>query len=174
MKKIGILILMLVSCGLQAQELEEENFKRNKLALIIGHAHVPAGVDLDGDKAWTVLPSWGIDYDYRLNEKWSLGLHTDMVVESFEYEGEDEIFYKRTRPFLAVISGGRKFGEHLTLLVGGGVELAKEENLKVVRVGLDYSWELSSDCEIGASLMSDFKIDAYNSWVLGLGVAKLF
>lgn len=173
MKRINALILMLVSFGLHAQE-SEQAFRRNKLALIIGHAHVPAGIDLEGKKAWTVLPSWGLDYDFRFNEKWSLGLHTDMVVESFEYEGEDEILYERTRPFLAVLSGGRRLGEHVTLLVGGGIELAKEENLKVVRVGLDYGWELPNEWEIGASLMSDFKIDAYNSWVLGLGVAKVF
>lgn len=132
-----------------------------------------AGVNNQGEKVWTILPSWGIDYDYRLDEKWSVGLHTDWVVESFEYE-HNAIVFERTRPFAAVIVGSRKFGDHLTLVLGGGVELAPEENLNIVRLGLDYSWELPNEWELGASVMSDFKLDAYNSWVLGLGVAKLF
>ena len=156
------------------QESEEKEYKNHKLSLIIGHAYVPAGVNILGEKVWTVLPSWGLDYDFRLNEKWGLGVHTDLVVESFEYEGNEKIIFERTRPFSAVLVGSRKFGEHLTLLAGGGIEYAKEETLSLVRIGVDYGWELPNEWELGASLMSDFKIDAYNSWVIGLGVGKLF
>lgn len=174
MKNILLLVLVLFSGVVFAQEAEESTFKKNKLALILGHAYVPAGVNASGEKAWIVLPSWGLDYDYRFNEKWGVGLHSDLVIESFEYEGEKEIVYERTRPLSTVIVGTRKFGEHATLIVGGGIELAKEENLKLFRIGLDYGWELPGEWELGASLMSDIKIDAYNSWVFGLGVGKSF
>lgn len=177
MRLIKIILIVLVaniSQSTYAQEAERGEFKNHKLSLIIGHAYVPAGVNREGEKVWTVLPSWGIDYDFRFNEKWGLGVHTDLVVESFEYEGSKKIIFERTRPFSAVLVGSRKFGEHLTLLVGGGMEIAEEETLSLVRIGLDYGWELPNEWELGASLMSDFKIDAYNSWVIGLGVGKLF
>ncbi|WP_143519993.1 hypothetical protein [Reichenbachiella sp. 5M10] len=160
---------------LYAQEKEEkqsEGAKRHKLMLVMGNVHVPAGINIDGDKAWTVVPSWGLDYDYALTEQWAIGMHTDMAIESYEYE--EDIIYKRTRPFSMILTGSRKFGEHLTVMAGGGVELAKEEDLTIVRVGIDYGWELQNDWELSASLMSDFKIDAYNSWILGLGVGKRF
>ncbi|WP_422358515.1 hypothetical protein [Reichenbachiella sp.] len=177
MRLIKILLIILAtifSQSIYAQEAERGEFKNHKLSLIIGHAYVPAGVNILREKVWTVLPSWGLDYDFRFNEKWGLGIHTDLVVESFEYEGNEKIVFERTRPFSAVLVGSRKFGKHLTLMAGGGIEYAKEENLKLVRIGFDYGWELPNEWELSASLMSDFKIDAYNSWVIGLGVGKLF
>lgn len=174
LKSVIILIIGVCFCSKAiAQEEHEKEFLKHKVMLVIGHAAIPAGIDRNGDKVWTILPSWGFDYDYRFNEKWSIGLHTDIVVESFEYE-HNEIVFERTRPFTAVFVGSRKFGDHLTFVLGGGVELAQEENLNIIRLGFDYGWELPNEWELGASVMSDFKLDAYNSWVLGLGVAKLF
>ncbi|MEP3389971.1 MAG: hypothetical protein ABJO02_17400 [Reichenbachiella sp.] len=43
-------------------------------------------------------------------------LHTDFVVESFEYE-HNEIFFERTRPLTTVFVGSGKFGEHLNFVL---------------------------------------------------------
>ena len=116
----------------------------------------------------------GDDYDYRLNEDWSLGVHTDIIVENFQYESPEDIIKKRTSPLALVLSAGRKVGEHLTILVGGGTELAKEENLALVRLGVDYGWEVGEDWEVAVNYMIDFKIDAYNTGVFGVGIARTF
>lgn len=156
-----------------AQEGGEE-FKRHKVLMSLSHTHVPAGVDVDGKKNWITLPSVGLDYDFRITERWGIGLHTDMVVENFKYESEESAVYERSRPIALVLVGSHRFGEHLMLIAGGGIELAKEENFSLIRLGLDYGWELPKEWELAVSLMNDFKIDAYDSWVLGLGVGKSF
>ncbi|WP_420581292.1 hypothetical protein [Reichenbachiella sp.] len=173
---VAVLLILLTSSikvVAQIEEVQENEFRKHKVMFAIGHAAIPAGINRHGDKVWTILPSWALDYDFRFNEKWSVGVHTDLVVENFEYEN-NEIVFERTRPFSTVLVGSRKFGEHLILLIGGGIELAKEKNLKLLRIGSDYSWELPKQWEIAVSMTVDFKLDAYTSCGLGLGIAKLF
>jgi len=141
--------------------------------VVLGHAMTPEGVNVDGKKTFLFLPSWGLDYDYLINEKWSVGLHTDLIIENFVYEDPDEIIRERSTPLALVVSGGYKIGEHFTALIGAGAEIAKEENLSVIRLGADYGWEIGV-WEVTLNYMIDFKLDAYNTGVLGVGLARYF
>ncbi|MHA7101146.1 hypothetical protein BXY85_3599 [Roseivirga pacifica] len=172
-----LLFFVTVSFEMNAQN-EIVDFPRNRLALVMGNAHLPSGVDANGEKVWKVLPSWGLDYDYRIDEKWAIGIHTDMFIETFEVtrevdNGPDEII-ERSSPFSAVFTGSRKFGEHFTLMAGYGQEFSKEETLSLLRIGAEYGWEIGENWELGLSLMFDDKFDTYTSWTFGVGVSKFF
>lgn len=162
-------VICFLTGSLLAQEAE---FPKNKLAVVIGHAHISEG-QRDGEHTGLLLPSWGLDYDRRLSEKWSIGLHSDVILENFKIE-IDEIVEERSSPLATALMVGFKPGKHLMMLAGGGGEFAKEEHFGLVRLGLDYGFELPEEWELGVSLMSDFKINAYNSWIFGVGVSKLF
>ncbi|MEM9051289.1 MAG: hypothetical protein AAGC47_04465 [Bacteroidota bacterium] len=70
-----------------AQEQQEEReFKRHKIMVVLGHAMTPEGINVDGKRTILFLPTWGLDYDYRFNEKWSIGIHTDIIIENFTFE----------------------------------------------------------------------------------------
>src|SRR5690606_7916175 len=109
--------------------------------------------------------------------QWAIGLHSDIVIENFEIEqsgeGEAEEALERSYPLASALMGIFKPGEHLVLLLGAGGEFAKEETLFLIRAGLEYGWELPGDWELGLSLMNDLKVDAYNSWTLGVGISKI-
>ncbi len=150
----------------------EEDHPKNKVSFVLSHTHVPGGINEEGDKSWLVRASWGIDYDYYFSHAWSLGLHSDMVLENFEIE-EDNIIQERSSPIALILTGGRHW-EHFTLVAGAGMEFAKEENFALARVGAEYGWELPAEWEIAISLVTDIKFGGYNSWVFGLGFAKLF
>lgn len=150
----------------------------HRLMLVMGHTHVPAGLDLNGKKKWLTLASWGLDYDYWISHKWAIGLHSDMVVENYtvrvnESFSKDEVL-KRTAPVSLVASGIYKPTEHLNVIGGFGEELSKEENLFLLRVGLDMGWELGEKYEVSISLISDFKLEAYNSITLGIAIGRIF
>jgi len=166
----------ITSSVLFAQESsgQVESFNRNKVSLVISHTHVPGGVDNSGKKSWLVLPSWGLDYDFSFSEQWGIGLHSDLVIQDFEYEEGEGIIKKRTKPFATAIVGTYHVTDHLTLIAGGGMELAPEGTLGLIRTGVDCGWELPGNWELSASLMADIKINAYNAWVLGLGIGKTF
>ena len=174
---IPLLVILYHRVTAQGHEAAESHAGKNKLTIVMGHAHVPKGVGSEGSKRWLVLPSWGFDYNYLFSRYWSLGIHTDFVVENFELEehfGEEQVVISRSRPFTSTAVLTYKPGKHVTYLLGGGAEFAPEENLPLIRVGVEYGWELPDAWELGISLMNDFKVQAYNSWVLGLGVSKIF
>lgn len=153
---------------------EAKRLRRNKLSLAITHTFVPTTVNDSRDKTYLSLASWGLDYDYRFTSKWGIGLHSDLVIQDFEYE-DDDVVRTRVKPFATAIVGTRKFGEHLTLMGGGGAEFSRgEETLALIRVGIDYGWELPADFEVSFSLMTDFKINAYNALVFGFAIGKSF
>lgn len=161
----------------KAQEFEEEETANyHRLTLVMGHAYVPGGFK-DGEKQWLTLGSWGFDYDYWFHPQWAVGVHSDIVVENFEIEqsgeGETEGILGRSSPLASALVGIFKPGEHLTIMLGAGGEFAKEETLFLLRAGLEYGWELPGEWELGLSLMNDLKVDAYNSWTLGVGVSKI-
>jgi len=160
------------------QEDNHEEYHKHMLSLVLGHAHVSKGVKNERT-TWLVLPSWAIDYNYFISPKWALGLHTDIIIDDFEVESGSEgnggaITLERSSPISVVGAVSYKPLHHLALIVGAGVEYAPEETFTLIRLGIEPSIELSEKFEVIFTLGYDFKIDAYNNWNLGVGIARLF
>ena len=67
-----------------------------------------------------------------------------------------------------------KPNENWSFLLGFEAEFAKEENFFLTRVGVEYGYELPKKWEIFGTFSYDFKWNAYDSWGIGLGIAKNF
>ena len=163
------------NCEAQEPKGEEEEVfhPHHELGLAIGHAQVFEGRDDNGKKKTLSLPSWGIDYNYFFHPKWGIGLHTDIIVESFEVEGENNVsVIERSHPVAPALMGVYKPTHHWSFLLGIGIELAKEENFTLTRAGIEYGGELPKRWEVFGSLSYDFKWNAYDTWVIGIGIAK--
>jgi hypothetical protein len=157
---------------------EDEAFHPyHQIALVISHAQVFEGRDIEGNKKVLSLPSWGIDYTYRFHPKWAIGLHTDIIVEKFEVEkhlesgGEGEVL-ERSYPVAPAFMGIYKATEHWSFLLGIGGEFAKEENFALTRAGIEYGSKLPKGWEVFGALNYDFKWTAYDTWTIGIGIAK--
>lgn len=174
-KIIGCILMILMSFDVCGQENKgEDAFKKNRLSVAITHTLVPTAVSESGGKTWLSLASWGLDYDHAFNKSWGIGLHSDAVVQNFRYKDGD-IFKERNSPVSLAFVGSRKFGEHFTVLAGGGAEFSSgEETLGLIRIGVDYGWEIPHDWEVAFSLLTDLKIGAYNAIVFGFGIGKKF
>ena len=153
-------------------ELEEGVFLRHKISLILGHSHVPAGFS-NGKKRMLVVPSWGLDYNFLINRKWAIGLHSDFYTENFaviDFGGNEE--FVRERPISLTLVGSYNLHEKWSLSAGTGYEFAKEENLSIIRLGIERAWELPKNWEFMATLQYDLRVGVFNSWMLGLGISK--
>lgn len=181
------LLFLAFSSQLAAQEKEEkkephhtahsenEEFKpHSTIGLVVSHAHVFTGRDANGDKKVLALASWGIDYNYHLSPKWAVGLHTDIIIESFKVEEHDGEIIERSYPIAPALMGIYKPSHHWSLMAGAGAEFAKEENFFLTRLGVEYGAEIRNGWEVFGSLAYDIKWNAYDSWVLGLGISKAF
>ena len=174
-------IVMLFALGLAnlayCQEAEEkEDHTKHGITLSIAHTHVGEGV-ANGKKKALALPAWGLNYDFHINEAWSLGLHTDMIIEEFEVEVEGASILstlKRTRPFSTAITVSHRMNDFLLASIGVGKEFSPEENFNLIRVGLEPYFELPNNYEIVGTFAIDFRFDAYNAFTIGLGISKRF
>jgi len=153
---------------------EGEKEKRNSIAVFISHTQIAETVEGEGKKSISV-PSWGIDYNFEITERWAIGLHNDIIIESFVIENSEGTEIERSSPFATAVVGMFKPVKNLSLVLGAGGEFSKEENLFLIKAGVEYSHLiLHNNWEIIASFSNDFKWDAYNSWTLGFGIGRKF
>ncbi len=190
---ISLFFLVPVIC-LIAQENQEghqldASEKKHAISFMISHTHIKSGVDNETGDDWISSPSFAINYNYWITKKLGIGLHNDIIVEEFVINKnsenksltssvnlkESEIDgIKRSHPIASALMLSYKPIEHLSLMVGGGMEFSKEENFSLVRLGLEAPFEIPGGWEIFGSFTFDINIDAYNSLAFGFGIAKLF
>jgi hypothetical protein len=153
------------------EEEEEEEESRHFLSIMIAHAHVSQGIK-DGERTWLSLPSFMLAYNYMISERFAVGIAGDIILEQFDVEANnlDEIL-ERSYPIALVATGTYRPIKHLGILAGGGFEYAKEDTFGVVRFGVEPYLKISPHLELVLNLSYDIKIDAYDNWNLGLGVA---
>ena len=150
---------------------------KHSLSVLLAHVHIGNGSE-DGAIRGIQRPSWMIAYNYSLNEKWALGLHGDIILETFAVEkdgatgeeGGPELLV-RDYPISLVGAGTFKPIEHLGIIAGGGIEFDKSESFGLVRFGLEPNLMLSERIELILNLSYDIKFDGYDNWNLGFGIA---
>ena len=155
---------------------EEHKFHHHQVQYAVGHTHISTGLDLEDRRRWISLASHVLNYNYRFNEKWSLGLHTDIIIEEFRVEhSTDEVVFERTNPVTISLMAGYRFWGPFVGLLGGGMEFAPEENLGLMRVGVEPGWHFGDGkWEVSIAGVYEFKIDAYNSWLFAIGISRFF
>lgn len=187
MKRISSFLavsLLLIAGQLSAQEKEIEKTNEafvphHSIGVVLAHAHVFQGRDAEGNRSVLSLPSWGLDYNYKFHPKWGIGLHTDIIVEKFMVDkhlesGSSGEVLERSHPIAPAILGAFSPNHHWSFLFGAGAEFAKEGNLFLNRAGIEYAAELPRDWEVFGSLAYDIKWNAYDTWVLGIGISRKF
>jgi hypothetical protein len=181
LNKVVVLSVMLFMVSLQvfSQEATEEGpWKRSRVTLAIGHMMMGQGLDDNGKKTWLTVPVWMIDYDYSLSRKWGIGLHNDIITESFKVDGfsfgEEEATIERQRPIASLAVVSFKPGKHATYILGNGGEFSPSGNYFVTQMGLEYAIELPGDWELSPAITYDLKWYAYDSFSISLGIGKKF
>jgi hypothetical protein len=166
-------------CIAQQHEDAKEPFRPHHIiGIVISHAQVFDGRDINGEKKVLSLPSWGLDYTFQFKPKWGIGLHTDIITETFEVEkhlesgGSGDII-ERSYPIAPAVMVIYKPDHHWSFLLGAGAEFAKEENFFLNRAGVEYSVGFEKVWEVFGSLSYDFKWGGYDTWILGLGISKV-
>lgn len=167
-----------VPSDVKGKESEHHPFKpTHSISLAIGHTRVFGGLDADGNLKALVLPMWGIDYNFQFAPKWSVGLHTDIILETFFVEknleggGEEEVV-ERSKPIAPALMGFFKPTHHWSFGLGVGGEFAKEENYFLNRAAVEYGGEIGKGWEVFGVLQYDFRWNAYDTWSIGMGISK--
>lgn len=163
-------LFLLVGKTFAQEEVEEEKFSPQiRVALITANSHVPQAYE--GEKRVPVIPAWGFDVDYFFHPRWSIALQADLKLQSFEVENEG-VFLERSYPFSLAPVMHYHFKRHWSLYLGPGWEFEKNENLYFLKLGTEYSFEMSETFEIALNLAFENKQDIYNAWTFGIAFNK--
>jgi len=180
LKTIILITLLIVYNSVFSQEnhtREEHHETKHAIAIVLSHSSISKGIQ-NGKTKWQSFPSWGINYNYTINDKWLLGWHNDIIIEDFVVEehlsNNSNQILERSYPIATLIMATYKFKKHFSFLAGGGGEFAHQGNFGMVRLGVEAPFHIPNNFEIFANFTYDIKINAYDTWNLGFGVAKLF
>lgn len=176
------MVLMVISChnlfGQEQQEFNQsehhETPARHRFGVAIGQTYVPAGNLSEGGRSFLVVPTWALEYEYWFKERWAVGYHADVEIMNYVIKRGMDQELERESPVVMTIIGMYKIYKNLILYAGPGVELEKNENFFVYRVGLSYEIELPGHWDISPGLIYDNKQGIYDSWSLMLSVGKHF
>ncbi|MDI1322973.1 MAG: hypothetical protein PSV36_09500 [Algoriphagus sp.] len=162
-------LFTLVSSGFAQEQESGTHRPQIRAAILMANSHVPNSTS--GEKKVSILPTWGFDVDYFFHRKWSLALQGDVKVQSFEVE-QDGVILERSYPvaFAGVIHYHAL--RHWSFYFGPGYEFEKSENLFLVKMGTEYSFEITEDFEIALNLAFENKDNVYDTWTFGVAFNK--
>ena len=180
---LGLLLLSAAALNGLAQRNnnteEGHSFKpSHALGFTIGHAHSFKGVDENGSRKNSVLPYFGLDYNFQFSRKWAVGLHTDFINETFVVEkhledGTEEDL-ERNHPIAPAIMGMYNITHRWKLGLGMGGEFAEEGNYLLTRAAIEYACPIRKGWEVFGAFQYDVRWSAYDTWTIGLGIAYVF
>jgi hypothetical protein len=145
----------------------------HRLTLGLAHTHISNG-RIHEKTEWIVSPSWAVNYDYWLSDKWAVGLQNELIMETFVIENAEEEEIEREYPVAIVPVALFKPGKHFSFIGGIGVEFAESGDLTITRLGAEYGLLIPGNWEAGLALVWDNAWDHYNSWGLTFTFSKLF
>ena len=162
-----------IAPGSEGKEQEEKY--RHRISIMMANSHIPNMDGIEGQNNFTIVPTWGLDYDFWLSRKWAIGLHNDFILQQYKIKNDkDHTIVERSFPVGVCAVGIFKPFNHLSFVSGIGKEFEKNESFGMWKLGVEYGFELPKAWELSLNFQYDNKFNAYDSWLFGLGISKLF
>ncbi|MGI9546193.1 MAG: hypothetical protein ACR2MM_03070 [Flavobacteriaceae bacterium] len=152
-------------------EVPEQEYKY-QLVLVLGYTHIPEARTEGETTESENLPTIGLDFFYRIHEKWKLGIVLDLELNKYEVDFEGDRLRRETA-FITGIVAGFEILPRWGIIFGPGLEFERNKNLFLLRLGMEYAFELGRSWEILPAINFDFKKE-FNTYSLGLGIGKRF
>jgi hypothetical protein len=157
-----------------AQEEEGEGGHRHKLALFSGSSWLPQGRSIyTGDRQTVIAPVYGLDYEFRVGERWAIGTYNDITLIRVAMEDAEGMFMERENAVLLSVGGSYELFPRMAVELSAGVETDRHETLRVGRLGLEYAIPLPQHWEL-AIAASYVNKDVFDVFSLGLLVGRRF
>jgi hypothetical protein len=172
-------LLLLSSSHLLAQAHDEHasdphEFKHHRVAVIIGHGHVFGAENVDNGNIIITIPTWGIDYQYWINDKYGVSIKSDVEIMDYVITITDENTVERTTPFIVSTVFLYHPSKGWNFLAGPGIEFEESHNLFIIRAGVSYDFEFGKHWDFSPEFVFDLKEGKIGSFTWGIGVGKRF
>lgn len=174
-----IILISIIPLSSFSQEHEEgkteheiEKAGSHKVGFLLAYTWVNQA-SLAGSRNKVLIPTFGLFYEYWFIERMGLVFTTDIEVGIYEVEIDepDPLTRRNALVFAGGIMGNIYAGWSGFIL--GGIELERNKNLGLLRLGTAYTWELPKHWEVSAEVSADFKKE-FNSAAFAVSFGKMF
>jgi hypothetical protein len=147
----------------------EEKRRVHYVTGVFGFSFIPKAIESDKLNDILIVPTIGLNYDYHLNHRWSLGAHIDVILQQYEVERHDgDLFLERAFPVSANLVGGYHFIPQWMILAGGGMEFERDESFTMATLGIDYAFDIHEKWDTNVNAIFDYRFNAYSSFLIGI------
>ena len=153
---------------------DSHEFKRHRIALIIGHGHVFGAESVGNGKNIVTIPTWGFDYQYWINPKFRLGLKSDIEIMEYVINSEETNQVTRSNPLIVSTVFLYHPAKGWNFFTGPGIEFEENHNFFVMRIGMGYEFELPGHWDFAPEILFDLKDGSIGAFTWGIGVGKRF
>ena len=150
----------------------EHEFKKFRMAVNLGHAYIPTASV--ADNKFLIIPVWGLDFQYWVNEKWGVALKNDIEIAKYTINKDDSEQLRENPVIISLPVLYSPWDNGLTFMLGPGIELEGHKNFSIFRFGLGYEFEFGNHWDFAPEVVYDLKDGHINSLTIAIGVGKRF
>ncbi len=169
--KNALTLLLLLPLILHAQEKESAHQPKIRGAIMMANSHIPAAEN--STNAIDVLPAWGIDLDYFFHKRWSVAFITDIKLQDYSIVEANQVTLERKYPLSLCLGAHYHLVKNWSFYFAPGIELAKDENLLLYKLGTEYSFEITENFEIALNLIYENRYEVYDGFTFGIAFNKV-
>lgn len=151
-------------------ETEGEKIRHHWLNLFTGYTVINKALTDEG-KNYILIPTIGLDYEYRFNHKWAISSVNDLEMASYTVEVDEENDLKRKYAFVTAVVVAYEFLPFWGVFAGPGYEFEEHQNFFVTKIGTEFVKSFGDDWAVAATLSVDIK-EVNTSTSFGIIVKK--
>ncbi|MBB6459523.1 hypothetical protein [Flammeovirga kamogawensis] len=169
----SLLIFSLLLFFIQTISAQEKKEPKHFISITNANTYIPKGAGVDNlDHKGHFVPGFGIDYLYRFLPKWEVGIMADFEVGEYIIPHDEPL--KRENALVLALVATYTLIPNWNVFMGGGVELEKDHNLGIFRLGTEYAFPIGQQgWAIPLGVFYDIK-EGYDAWSISVGVGKAF
>lgn len=171
-KNIFTVVIIFICLVSFAQEEHDTDFKHFRISPVLSHTYIPMAT-INGDET-VIVPTLGLDLEYWFTEKWGFGFHNDLELLTFEIEKDNQLLVEKEFPVVVTFDALWKFHKEWIFVFGTGIEIEKNENLFIVRTGIEYEIEFGNHWDVAPTVFYDYRSNNFGTWSVGIGIGKRF
>ena len=153
--------------------VEHEEAPRHRVAIFTGNTWVPQSGHDGAIDGWIAAPTIGVDYAFRLSERFGIMSINDFQIDQYVIEREDGSELERERLFVTSLVLVWEAIHAVRLFAGPGVETDKHETLGLVKVGAEWEFLQAHPWDVALNVAWDIKGE-YDAIAVGLSVGRVW
>lgn len=153
-----------------SQETEEESFEKWRIAIATINSHIPAQKSDDQ----IVIPAWGLEFEYRINEKWAIMSNVEFELLSYVVIKENETLLEREFPFILSLLISRELSERWIFSTGYGREIEPNESFNLLVFNMNYRIPLPDAWDISPGVTYNTRFGGFDTYSFNIAFGKSF